>query len=130
MKVENPPNQSKITTNTKFTAIFRDFSPRPDLRAYHTSEMPIVFGNLGNVTEAIPLSEYVQGAWVAFARDPNNGLAEYGWPVYDPKTPSLVQLGGFYNLTGATFTKGEILDSTCNATDTLNAAFEKLSALL
>jgi hypothetical protein len=72
-----------------------------------TGEVPIVFGTYNMSPLGIPptlqevtASRYIQGrgfqfglwrprltwlgAWVAFARDPHNGLRKYGWPDYKP----------------------------------------------
>lgn len=39
-------------------------------------------------------SAYYQGAWVTFAKDPVNGLNNYGWPEYDAMSgDNLIQLG-------------------------------------
>jgi hypothetical protein len=134
------------------TGVFPDLSIRPELRAIHFSEIPLVFGafyDFYNVsgtndgvrstappatTDELALSEYMQSAWVAFARDPANGLLDFGWPMYnaDPmsNTATLVELGGFYNRTGANFADGRLLDFTCDAQDVLLDVQEKLSALL
>lgn len=37
-------------------------------------------------------SEYMMGAWAAFARDPAKALTKYGWPSYSENSTSLVQL--------------------------------------
>lgn len=73
----------------------------------------------------IVFGKYVKGAWVdsAFARDPANGLLNYGWT-------SVVQLGGFCNQAGATFSPSVLLDFTCGALATLSAIQAQLAALL
>lgn len=57
----------------------------PWLHAYHSSDIPMVFGTsdlLGpNTATETATSKYMQDAWAAFARDPENGLQ---WPKYDP----------------------------------------------
>ncbi|KAK4861826.1 hypothetical protein LT330_003861 [Penicillium expansum] len=67
---------------------FTNLSPTPWLGAYHGAEIPIVFGTYDK-SKAIPssareveVSEYMQGAWVAFAKDPRMGLRKYGWPQF------------------------------------------------
>jgi hypothetical protein len=76
----------------------------------------------------------MQSAWVAFARDPTKGLLNFGWPLYntDPKSnaTTLVELGGFYNRTGANLAQGRLLDFTCGAQDTLVGVQRQLSDLL
>ncbi|KAF3051815.1 hypothetical protein E8E11_003378 [Didymella keratinophila] len=53
----------------------------PWLHAYHSSDIPMVFGTsdlLGpNTATETATSKYMQDAWAAFARDPENGLQ---WP--------------------------------------------------
>ena len=108
-------------------AVFPDISTRPDLRAYHSSEIPLVFGTYNASTFAPPtaaeiaLSRYMQSAWVAFARDPAQGLVDFGWPVYAQQAPTLVQLGNAGNATGVVFTEGALLDVTCGAIPQLQA---------
>ncbi|OBT56470.1 hypothetical protein VE04_02953 [Pseudogymnoascus sp. 24MN13] len=85
-------------------------------RAYHGSDVLLIFG-----TELVPgvkqdadelkLAKYARGALAAFARNPKTGLKTYGWPQYNPKTKSLVQLGkdnkvGAFAVTPAAFDTG------------------------
>ena len=129
---------------TLFVGVFRDISPLPDLRSIHSGEIALVFGAFpaGSTNSSVPpptadelaLSEYIQNAWVAFARDPTQGLLNFGWPLYDadPKSnaSTLVELGGFYNRTGATLAQGRLLDFTCGSQDVLGDVLTQLSAVL
>ena len=62
----------------------------PDLGAYHSSELPFVFGNAGPISpmsptaEEAPLVATMQGYWgrMAATGDPNGGGAA-SWPAYD-----------------------------------------------
>ncbi|PPQ92423.1 hypothetical protein CVT25_008644 [Psilocybe cyanescens] len=123
------------TWRYQYQAIFPNISPRPDLRAYHASEIPIAFGTYNTTSASIPptpneiaLSKYVQAAWVAFARNPSQGLVNFGWPLYDPATTSLVQLGNPSNLTGIVLTSGSLLDTTCGNVPQLLSFSGQLSA--
>lgn len=117
-------------------AVFRDISTRPDLRAWHASELPIVFGTYNQSTEIaktpeeIALSRYMQSAWVAFARDPQKGLSNFGWPMYNPTSDSLVQLGNFFNRSSATFGRGTDIDFACSKIQTLLAISAQVTSLL
>lgn len=58
--------------------------------AYHESELPLLFGThadfRGNSTPfEYEVSHTMQDTWVAFARDPENGLDRLGWPAYAAK---------------------------------------------
>ncbi|XP_006461398.1 hypothetical protein AGABI2DRAFT_178570 [Agaricus bisporus var. bisporus H97] len=119
-----------------YQAVFPDISTRPDLRSWHASELPIVFGTYNQSTEIaktpdeIALSTYMQSAWVAFARDPENGLSDFGWPMYNPTSDSLIQLGNFFNKSSATFGRGDQLDFACSKVDTLVAISAQVLGLL
>lgn len=66
---------------------FTNVSPRPWMGAYHGSELPILMGThpnyRGNSTpEEYETSFAFQDAYVAFASDPENGLAGQNWKQY------------------------------------------------
>jgi cholinesterase len=55
-------------------------------------------------------SQYMQGAWVAFAKDPANGLTdEYSWPRYDATGKTLIVLG-YQGHSSAVFAQGDAFD--------------------
>ena len=61
------------------------------------------------------VSAYMQGAWVAFAKDPVNGLKKYdNWPTWSPgnQTNGLVELG-VNNKSGAVFVPSDSFVQTC-----------------
>jgi hypothetical protein len=72
----------------------------------------------------------MQSGWVAFARDPQKGLSDFGWPMYNPTTNSLVQLGNFFNLSSAAFGSGGQLDFVCSKVDALTAISAQVLGLL
>jgi carboxylesterase type B len=90
-----------------------NLNPFPWLHAYHSSDIPMVFGTsdiLGSdTTTEAATSKYMQNAWAAFARDPHGGLS---WPTYDPEADTLVKLG-FANNSQAVFGKGNEFDALC-----------------
>ena len=54
--------------------------------AYHTSELPLVFGTAATVTDIpdsaveVAAASYMRNAWTTFAKDPIDGLSGLGWP--------------------------------------------------
>lgn len=106
-----------------------NINPFPWLGAFHSAELPLVFGTYAlkepadskfpyeaPTAEEAATSKYMQAAWVAFAKDPANGLLEYGWPQWRPgnQTNGLVQLG-VNNKTGAVFAPSSSYISECPA---------------
>lgn len=68
----------------RYDASFPNLELFPNAGAYHSSEIPSVFGTyplsnkLGEVTPTqVELSKYMQGVWAGFAKDPSGGP---GWP--------------------------------------------------
>jgi carboxylesterase type B len=64
---------------------FTDISPRPWLGAYHTADLPLVFGTYGTEGPATDfesrVSERMQDLYLEFIKDPANGLRRAGWPL-------------------------------------------------
>ncbi|KAI1854333.1 hypothetical protein JX265_012502 [Neoarthrinium moseri] len=86
--------------------------------AYHGSDVEMVFGT-GQDVSGVPnsadedaVSVYMMGAWAAFARDPVQGLAEYGWPSYETSRETLVELALENNLQPV-FVDPQVYDAAC-----------------
>jgi cholinesterase len=68
--------------------------------AYHTAEIPLIFGTTElfsrrpDTPEEVKMSAAMRKAWSTFAKDPVNGLTKLGWPLYadDSKQPILSAL--------------------------------------
>lgn len=95
---------------------FPNMNPEPWLQAYHASEVPMVFGTTDtyepNTPEQEALSHYMQSAWVAFAKDPVNGLTELDWPQYVEDQDTLVRLG-YENSATIDLVRGDTYDELC-----------------
>ena len=67
----------------RFSGVFPNTQTFPQAGAYHSAEIPEVFGNdavAGAATsEQLALNQYMQKAWADFAKDPEIGP---GWPAY------------------------------------------------
>jgi len=79
---------SYTTYRYRFDAAFPSTTLFPNAGAYHSSEIPEVFGTYplsskyGTVTQQqIDLSAYMQGVWAGFAKNPSAGV---GWPNVQP----------------------------------------------
>jgi acetylcholinesterase len=74
---------------------FSNIAPKAWEGAYHSSELPLLFGTSGivrgestNFEKA--LSERMQDLWVAFASDAQGGLEREGWEEYKPGGDAVV----------------------------------------
>ncbi|KAM3065381.1 hypothetical protein ACMFMF_011105 [Clarireedia jacksonii] len=72
------------TYRFQYRGNFSNIAPLPWLGAYHSAELPLVFGTSGDFRgEDTPLEKEtslaMQRAWMAFARSPENGLEKTGW---------------------------------------------------
>ncbi|KAL1854488.1 hypothetical protein Daus18300_011409 [Diaporthe australafricana] len=77
----------RLTFRYLYAGNFTNISPRPWLGAYHSAELPMLMGTYGNFRGASSALEEAtsrafQDAYVAFASDPTNGLADQDWQVY------------------------------------------------
>ncbi|KAI9745016.1 MAG: hypothetical protein M1818_001294 [Claussenomyces sp. TS43310] len=93
------------TWRYRFFGVFPNINVSSEAGAYHGAELQLIFGTTfstpKSTVEEINFEAYIRGAWVAFAKDPVNGLTTYegGWPLYDPAEESLIRLG-YDNLVG------------------------------
>lgn len=70
----------------RYDAVFPSVSKYPNHGAYHTAEIPTVFGtyplgkpSVPSTQQQIELSALMQRTWAGFAKNPEAGV---GWPVY------------------------------------------------
>jgi acetylcholinesterase len=69
---------------------FSNIAPQPWEGAYHSSELPLIFGTHGirrgaSTPFEIQVSLVMQNYWLAFAQDPMKGLPALGWDAYSPE---------------------------------------------
>ena len=82
-------NTGSITYRYLYAGNFSNVAPQSWLGAYHSSELPLIFGTSqvargANTPFETELSELLQDYWLAFAVDPEQGLLKLGWPLYEP----------------------------------------------
>ena len=85
------------------------------LGAWHSSDIAQVWGSystIGATTIQAQLSQYLQGVWSGFAKNPSAGT---GWARYGSGllTPDVGVLGGTANPTGESTVFSESLDYIC-----------------
>jgi cholinesterase len=110
----------------------------PKAGAWHGSEIGMVFGSVehqqqffGDMigekisypsTEAQKgLEKKMMGAWAAFAKDPENALSKLGWPTYDEKKASIIQLGA-PNSANISFVDPAVVDKNCGLLSTMTSS--------
>lgn len=99
--VQNTKNRYAVNATTfryLYAGNFSNISPRWWEGAYHSADLPLVFGTYGiargNGTEfEKQVSEKMQDYWVAFAEDPVNGLPKLGWNSYAGGKGSAMLIG-------------------------------------
>lgn len=95
------------------------------LGAFHSAEIPLVFGTFTNATAGPAqrrTSQIMQSAWVAFANDPVSGLNTFGWPQYNETGNTLIQIArNYYNVSSEAYSSTNLLPLiTFNESQTFN----------
>ncbi|CZR68503.1 related to triacylglycerol lipase V precursor [Phialocephala subalpina] len=93
-------SQNVTVYRYRYFGDFANLQLFPNSSTYHGSELEMIFGTAEDVS-GIPntavedkMSAYFMKVWGAFARDPENGLSNLGWPRYQNSSAStLVRLG-------------------------------------
>jgi cholinesterase len=91
----------------------------PSSGAYHGTELQMLFGNSEDVSgipasaPQVQLTKVMQNAWLAFAKDPVNGLSEFGWPQFELGKKTLVRLG-FENSPEPDFVRPKAYSGNCS----------------
>ncbi|KAF1815449.1 alpha/beta-hydrolase [Eremomyces bilateralis CBS 781.70] len=101
-----------------FNASFPNTQTFPNGGVYHSSEIPLVFGNLPGAPQPPPtdeeraLSDAMQTIWANFAKNPTAGP---GWDAVQPgNVHNLGVLGGPQNSTGFATVSSNVTDSRCD----------------
>lgn len=119
---ESRQNASVPVWQYRYFGTWPNISPLSSMTyAFHGSEIEPVFGtyNLStaaNVSKAeVMTSQIMQSAWVAFAKDPINGLTNYGWPSYQSNGSTLIQIASnYYNQSDAVLNSASLPIVTFN----------------
>lgn len=91
----------------------------PTSGAYHGVDLHMIFGASGDVSGTAPsaeqkkLTKIMQHAWFSFSNDPWSGLTHLGWPEFDPKGKTLIELGKD-NKSRLDFVEPSIYDAPCS----------------
>jgi acetylcholinesterase len=96
---------------------FSNIAPRAWEGAYHSSDLPLVFGTYnmvrGNATAfQKQVSEKMQDFWFAFAKDPVKGLPKLGWQEYQGGTGEAALIA--YDGVVVQGTEESMLEAMCN----------------
>ncbi|KAI0275867.1 Alpha/Beta hydrolase protein [Russula aff. rugulosa BPL654] len=115
---------SGISSVYRYTygATFANLQPIPNLGAYHTSELPILFGTFNKSTASpaeVELSKSFQTAFANFVKNPNSSPAPH-WPAYEPEvsgnasacTPTLAKIAYDGNVDCENFVQAVFPNST------------------
>ena len=102
----------------------------PDSGAWHGAEIPIIWRttqdatNVANIPVEALVSNNLNAAWAAFAKDPASALskAPFSWPQYKEGANTLIRLG-YDNETSASYIDPVTYDEACS---TLREIFTSL----
>ncbi|TID21650.1 acetylcholinesterase precursor [Venturia nashicola] len=107
---------------------FNNTSLGPGTGAYHSSDIPAVFGTTElrpgidkDSPEEAKMIKETMHAWASFAKDTANGLTSLGWPVYNVKKDTLIRIG-YNNQAGLNLAPATHYDQVCGAMKSLMGA--------
>ncbi|KAL2075539.1 hypothetical protein VTL71DRAFT_482 [Oculimacula yallundae] len=105
------------TWRYRYMGVFPNLAVSDDAGTYHVAEVPMLFNTAQNSPAASPeqvsIGNYMRGAWAAFAKDPQKGLTNYGWPLYNTSQDTLVRIA-YENITGANLINPYRYDADCH----------------
>jgi cholinesterase len=111
------------TWRYRYFGIFPDLYISSEAGTWHAAEVPILFDTApaipGATADEISIANYMRAAWSTFAKDPVNGLTNYGWPTYNNSEDTLIRLA-YDNITGPNLINPYAYDADCifvNVTD-------------
>lgn len=123
------------TWRYRYFGVFPDMAISSEAGTYHIAEVPLIFDTVpaspGPTEAEISIGNYMRGAWAAFAKDPVNGLTNYGWPTYNTSQDTLIRLA-YDNVTGPNLINPYRYDADCvlvNVSSTDNSNFPALPDL-
>jgi len=103
----------------RYMGVWENTSLGPGTGAYHSGEIPVVFGTTELRKDSKPDSpeqakvvKDTMHAWATFAKDPQKGLSGLGWPVYDESKDTLVRIG-YHNASALNVAKAAEYDAVC-----------------
>jgi carboxylesterase 2 len=108
-----------------YSGVFDNISLFPNAGAFHTSEIPEVFGTypvdneIGPATPTqIALSVLMRNTWTSFAKNPEAGP---GWPALGTKLNNVeIQNFGYKNKSTATLQSTNTVDRGCSIYDQID----------
>jgi cholinesterase len=104
------------TWRYRYFGVFPDLEVSSEAGTWHAAELPILFDTVPATpppTQAeISIANYMRGAWAAFAKDPQHGLSNYGWPTYNTSHDTLIRLA-YNNITGPNLINPYKYDADC-----------------
>ncbi|KAE9370113.1 alpha/beta-hydrolase, partial [Stipitochalara longipes BDJ] len=121
------------TWRYRYFGVFPNMAVSSEAGTYHAAEVPIIFDTAPGAATSneVSIANYMRGAWAAFAKDPQKGLTNYGWPEYDTKKDTLIRLG-YDNITGSNVINPYRYDADCvfvNVSSTNSTNFPTLPDL-
>jgi cholinesterase len=121
------------TWRYRYFGVFPNLAVSSEAGTYHAAELSIIFDTAPGASTAdeVSIANYMRGAWAAFAKDPQKGLTNYGWPSYNPSQDTLIRLA-YDNITGTNVINPYRYDADCvliNVSSTNSSTYPTLPDL-